>query len=500
MGTKHYLLLTSALALALSSCTGKAPSAPAETLSAQNAEKLARSGNLSGAADEFARIGELLLTPEAFIYADKMFDSALKLQPGHPKANFYSAFTKPLLTLQGILKRYEPMATVQELQGIKSFREDLAKLNYPELLKFVDDVASGSGVFKDRHDIQRYVRTELLPALAESTEKLGRIDATQPFDLYVNLKKMGYEASGQTVYYSCYSTGGGYGGYGGDYQCDTYVYGDSNTLEAKHLVVDATDVQVLRSSFRTATDAARVYSAYSMEGLEAAAETVLGYFNDYSAEQGWGIAISLNELADYGYTPLTFLIETARMGGWGFTTSRKVVEAVRAQPELFALELDHQLGQLPRSVSETLKGVLELKALENQICRSPREGSLFKRVCVSNWNASFARDLLDALAGPRELVMGRDHAGQPITILTDISGVLQKPVRDLKQFLPSAWDEQGNPVAYNDGTVGGLFPKGDFFQKAEKAQMVRFPLFMKGERIFQDLVNSLERLPRPFKF
>jgi len=412
-----------------------------EKVSSVTAKQLVKEGKTEEAAAQYARIGELLLLPEGFGYADEMFDKALALDPKNGKANFYSALTKPLLTAQGFIPRLEPIVGPDQAQALQRMRNEIAKLSLPELTKFATQLPQGKKAFANYHDLQRALRTETLPVLALSADKIDKISNEKPLELTINLArlKMGpsYSYSDSNEYSYCereeYNNETGW-------TCTStvkvisYFYNSGADLKPTTVLVDPVDLKLLKSSYMAAADYIRMGTAYSAEGFEA-------FKKRYDAMA-----------AVNGNPP----------------TAGELVSLIREYTDLGVLESDHELVQLARSAEEILKHGLDLANMQNELCGNEgrkASNSLFKEVCISAAQAQQMQIFADMLAGPKKMPIGMDGAGNPVNILTDLSAVLNNPPKDVKALLPTAFDASGKPTVFPDPTMGGLFPDGDLAEK-----------------------------------
>jgi hypothetical protein len=112
--------VAAAAALSLSACTKAAPQAP-KAVSEAAAKQLASDPTKAKEASVYyARLGELLMMPEGAMYADQMFQQALKLDPTNSKAHFYEAFLTPAMTFKGFLPLIDRLASKKDEVGLES--------------------------------------------------------------------------------------------------------------------------------------------------------------------------------------------------------------------------------------------------------------------------------------------------------------------------------------------------------------------------------------------
>lgn len=399
---------------------------------------------LQDAADKYARMGELLLMPEGFQYADEMFGKALELDPNNNKANFYKAVTEPAMLGKGFIPRIERLLTDENnLRDVEKLRESIEKLDMPELTDFAKNLPASEKAFLSYYDVQRFEREKLLPALKVAADRLNKIDVSKtPLELRVNPDRLKTDPvrkeSSYSYQYEYCNNNNGY------YQCQENHYnGSYGDLEKPQTVyhVDKHDLKIIQSSYTAMIASVQIATAYSQKDSEFAIRRLKGL-------------ASLRERSEDRNV-----------------TAEDVTNLLREFPELFTLEKDNELAQVAGNVSSILKNALSFNDMKSELCdsktRTIKNASIFP-ICLTSNMVDSLKMGVDLLAGPKEIDLGTDAQGRTVRIMIDISKILKNPPADLKALLPVSFDDNGNPENYPDTTMGGLFPNGDIIEKMKK--------------------------------
>jgi len=430
-----------ALSVVITSCSvGK--KAKVENVNSAVADKLATQGRTTEAAEMYSRIGELLLIPEGIQYADEMFDKALAINPNDGKANFYSAITKPLMAAQGFITRMEPIVDANGSANLIKLKDAIDELRLPELIKFANELPAGKKQFESYYDVQRAVRTELLPAVAASVDKVAKLKA--PLKLNINLSRLGLRSKNPKYNYTTeYSYENTYC-QKGEWNQTTHNWECTSTITERNFYttwtsnydptpteynLDDADLTIIRSAAQGALNSLRINTAYSIKGLEHLIKKWEAYERVH-----------------------------------GKMNARSAVKLINAYSELGTLESDNLLSDVSKSAADTAKNMLDLATLQNDLCNNPARqygSNLFTQICIIGSDLKNLQVLSDLLAGPKKVEFGGDN----LTILMDVNAILYNPPRDLHALLPNAFDVYGNVSTLQDPTVGGLFPNGDLIEK-----------------------------------
>jgi hypothetical protein len=444
--------------IALSSCTKSSP-VKAHTLSesdiqlevsqarADIASGSVDKGNaeLKAAAEKYARMGELLLMPDGFQYADEMFGKALELDPTNRKANLYKAITEPAMLGKGFIPRIERLLTKDsEVRDVEKLREEIATFQMPELSDFANNLPASEKAFISYYDVQRFERERLLPALKTALTRLEKIDlSSSPLKLNVIPDRFKPDPVRRETQYQyqnhwCDNTSG-------SWHCEDYnysgKYGDPEL--PKVYFIDKYDLKVIQSSYSAMIAGIQVATAYSQKDMEFALRRMKALSHIRSRSKR------------------------------GHMTAEDVTNLLREFPDLLTIEKDQELTEAGKNATAALKSALSFGDMKAELCdysnkkRNAKNSVLFP-ICIS---ASMVESLqmgVDLLAGPKEIVLGMDQNSHEVRIVIDVTRLLKNPPADLKALLPVSFDEDGIPVDYPDATMGGVFPNGDLIEKFKK--------------------------------
>ena len=428
-----------ASAITFSGCTKSSSNSQSPGASQAKADALAKDGKHKESAVEYARIGELLMMPEGFQYADQMFAKALAEDPNNAKANIYKSITEPMMTAKGFIPKVERLITSEDdQQGLERLRQNINALNMPELSQFSQGMVQGDKPFESYYDVQRFAREKLLPAILKSVDYLNHVDASQPIQMnFTPTRALLDPVRNQTSYYS-YSSNCNQDPTTG-WNCTQYTdqgsYSDPKLPNVYH--IDQHDLKIMKMSMMAIADQIRLSTAFAFKDIE------------------------------FAIRRLKALDQVRRDAGSDGLTAQDVVGVIRHYNRLFTLETDNQLSEIAKSTSQVLKNGIELANLKSTICDGTdrtADNSLIRPICIEASMVDSLQIGLDLLAGPKEVTIGNDEDGN-INIVMDVNAILNHPPKDLKDLLPTTFDANGNPMSYPDATMGGLFPNGDIVNK-----------------------------------
>ncbi len=430
------------IAMSLSACGGNVT----KTIGTQEAAQLAARGQVKEAADEYARIGEILL-PTAPQYADEMFDRALQIDPTHSKANFYGAISRVLMSGKGFATRFESIVNTDQLRRLEQMKRDVRDTKIPELANFIEQLPAGKQAFGSYYDLQRALRTEALPALEEAQKRLARIDTSVPIELTIDLSRLSpsYWPSSESYSYEySYCSRSEYNGQTGwvcrETVTERYSYYFMIPGGPKSFAVDSSDLEVVKSAFKGMTDFVRLSTAYSVKDLELFAKSYASYERFF------------------GYVPVVQAVRLARQFS-----------------DLGKLMPDHQLDLVVASSADTIEHLLSLNSMRSQLCGNAARRNanrIFEDICFSTDDLGRLQLVADLLAGPKKLDIGSSD-GEQLSVLVNLPGFMKHPPADLKDLLPTGVAGNGAPVV-SDPTFDGLFPNGDAIEKLHRAGIIHF--------------------------
>jgi hypothetical protein len=384
--------------------------------------------------------------PEGMTYANQMFDQALAIDPKNNKANFYKAWTAPLMTLQGYLPMVQGLLVAQgDQDALERMRENIATLHMPELQTFTSTLAPGQKPFTNYHDVQRFIHDTVLPAIEASVTYISAVDTSAgPLQLNFTPERLKTDPVRQTISYNDYENSCTYDPTNG-YTCSQYSYDyyHSDPKLPNLYYVDQYDIKVLRSAFLALQDSIIVGTAYSVENIEVATRQIKAV-DDIRRDTGlWGASAQ----------DIVGVLNNSQYG------------------TLFTLEKDQGLGSISGSVAEVIRNGIALANLRSQLCISTSRNSsnsLISPICIEADVVDQLQVGLNVLAGPAPVNFGYDQNGNRVQIQMNLAAVLNNPPADLKALLPTSFDSNGDPSNYKDPTMGGLFPNGDFITKLEE--------------------------------
>jgi hypothetical protein len=418
--TTYLASLVCLLVLGMTGCnqsSDKNVQPKAELLSAKMATKMAAAGQVQESAEKFSRIGEILLTTEGLLYADEMFDKALEINPNNNKANIYSALTKVLFKFKGFTKRAENFMSEGLLAEVQEFKDEVKDI--PEVDELFNTMPAGVSTFKNYQDMSLFLLNEVLPEVEKSIEKLDRVSgATQ---LLLNLNK--YETEVRYENY-CYEDNG-------SWSCYDY-YSESNSgpfSTPEKITVRSNELKVAKVALMAWTDKIKLLTAYSLDGSKMFMKRVKA-LNRTRSQQGKS------------------------------ATVEEVIQLIKEFSNLLTINSEARLVELRSGLEATLTNVLEMAGFEGSLCQ--QYGSSW---CLSPGQNRQMSTTLSYLGGPRDYLLGYDQVGRPIFILVDITALLDNPVGDLKDLLPTEFDILGRPSNYPDKTFGGVIVNGDLFER-----------------------------------
>lgn len=419
---------------------------------------------LKDAAEKFARMGELLLQPEGVEYADEMFSKALDADANNGKANFYKAVTEPSTLAKGFIPRVERLLiTEKDNEGLERLRRHVTNLKLPEVEKFANVLPANEKPFTSYYDVQRYAREKMLPSIQTALARLDKIDVSNaPLTLYFyfdnfmeKLNLRSEERSYRYEYHWCDNSGG-------QTTCVDDVYNwDSNKASRTVFNVDKHDLKAIRASYLALVDSIRIATAYSLKDSEFVIRRLK--------------AVSAIRREDGGMT------------------AEDVTNVLREFPDLLTLEHDQQFTEVGKNLAEAFKNGIELNSLQEQICENPdriKKNPMFMHLCVTFSQAKAFQMGVDLLAGPKQIRLGYDAAGNAVYVVIDVTRVLKTPIKDIKALLPTSFDDEGTPTAYADPTMGGLFPNGDLIEKFRQLGEGERELTRRGVKNFGHIVSK----------
>lgn len=375
----------------------------------------ANSASKELAAEEIALVAESLLRANTYIQANALAREALSLNQFNIRAQFVEKLTQPQLELKGIYKRILPIVSTrpEKLKEYTAFvaavekAVDKSDRNYndPDALKFY--LADGQPQLKSESEFQdvveKYVeRVDELRAWLKTNRK-------QP--LTVN----GYTERAETPICRAKET-----------SPKVWELTNCQTLVEKMTVkMNAADFEMLRQNVAGAQVYIAALTMYSVDGL---------YKNANKIPSGERALHALSGIHGFG----------------------------KLRNNKFA-------ALLPEVVQDAIVGVRLAAKHHKTLCPNgapadgSRKGMLFHGgICVETTSS------VDRVLGIAEqMIQGKvvttmfNTSNGPVEVTVDYQSFKQNSPQDLRDLGPAGYNACGDLEMLGNGTVGGLFPKGE---------------------------------------
>jgi hypothetical protein len=378
-------------------------------------------------ASKLTRVGEILVNnPVGFTHAHDLFNKALTIDPSNNKALFYSAFTGIMMSVKGTLNRGKSL--LDDPKDFNLYVDHLTtKVKYPEYVDFLVGKKDQSK-FTDYQDIKKFLQNEVVDAFESANKKLNKIDG----NVEVILTQL--KTSNTETEYNCQDITEDSG--------DTYTSCDLKeemteltSLPAKTISVDTKDIKILASGLKGYATVFKLYTAYSIKGQKHLA----------------------NEMT----------VKEVQLGR--SLTEKETHRIVSNYSDYLTLEKDHRMDEIVRDLETIVELGMDLETLNNQFCDSElRESNLIKTICFDKEARSSMEKALDQLSGPQEVILGQDSTGAEIKILMNLPAYLNNPVQDLKNLVPTEYNEDGSVNHTVEPELNGLFPNKDLLEKLKE--------------------------------
>jgi len=430
MFSKKFIMSTLIASTIISGCVQKSKTEMKEPVVLNRAKINLLSSSES--AEKLARMGEILLGQEGFTVAYEIFKEALDKDPGNAKANFYKAFLNPIMKFKGFTKRVYKLSSAREKQKLINFEQDLKNKNMPEVFNFITKMSRDKSQFENYSDAQDFLRKEVLQALSESVENINQISSSS-FQVLFNQQKFDHSAGYKNTYTSssCYQDSNY------NYTCNDYSYTYEKSYDGIiKLDIDRKDLKIIKGYFKTLANYLRLGTAYSINNVQ-------------------DLGDRLKEMDDEN--------------GSKKLTAFQVVYEIQKNKDIFVLNDSNLLADLKINLQETLNDAQDFIDLNGEFCKSHlRENNLIKSICINEGTATDIKKAINLLSGPDYVVIGQDKQKNDVRVMVDISAMLENPINDLKEYLPTDFDGNGKATTYPDKTFKGLFPNGDIIEKLKE--------------------------------
>ncbi len=375
----------------------------------------AESSNSQDQVEKLVKQGESLINLKDFPQAVKVFEQALALNANHDKANFYAGFLKPFTLFEGLAPRVLPLLTglnssLEEfLKQLDEMKKDADKysLYLPQFLAYVfkTDNPDGSPI-KSWESIAEAqdYLTGEGSALEVLEEAVSRLTKVQVNDRF-SIK----------VNFSL-------------------VLGDkTGDVPNKEFEVNGAEAALVRGAFQLLLFAGNMVSAYELDTLAQ-------------------VNKNLGEQASF----------------------QQVVEELRKEENSKALLLRENGAVRLHNAHRNLIGVFDsvVLALDLAVAEISRGDDQTDDLLPAKDLYEAAPDFKPVLLRIRKLVSTRYEAIDPTTkkvvTVLNLPALFDGSIADLKVLLPSIFDEEGKPIGWEDSSLGGLFPQGDWPEAMDK--------------------------------
>ena len=365
--------------------------------------------------EKLVKQGEGLINLKDFPEALKVFEQALELDSNHDKANFYAGFLKPFTLFEGLAPRVLPLLTgldsgLEEfLKQLEEMKKDADKysLYLPQFLAYVSKTENPDG-------------TPIKPweSIGQAQDYLSREGGTLDVleEAVARLTKANLnENFSIRVNFSLWL---------GDKTGD---------VPNKEFEVNGAEVALVRAAFQLLLFAGNGLAAYELD---------------------------------------TFVHVSKNLGEEA--TFQKVVEELRKEENSKALLLRGEGAERLQAAHRNLTGVFDsiIMALDLAVAEVTRGDDQTDDLLPVRDLYEAAPDFKPVLQRVRTLISTRYEAIDPhtkkvVTVL-NIPALFDGSVTDLKVLLPSIFDEEGKPIGWEDNTLGGIFPQGDWPEAMDK--------------------------------
>ncbi len=449
-----------------------------QEVSAQSIESLKTQGKNAEASAQLSRVAEVLFAPATLPEAEIVTDQALALNPKSNRAKFMKAMLGVVTPLRGILAMI-PADPASKTKRELEYRSDqpislinlqtgvCADPNTSESSRrYFCEIVEGQRIAKSYQQWNRHLRENVMPKVQEAYGQLKEIQASldrsgEVVEIFGDYRWLGLPYHGAVIE-QCVVEDGML-----QFQCVLDI------SQSGAFFVDSADVRVLAGGVGSFLTAMQLQTAYSWDGYEQIVE----YYQRM---------LESNRMRAYHH------------GNSAQTMNEMLIQRTRKERPFLVLEQDHQLDQIAAQITEMGMNLISVRELNSHLCESlERQGSkqLFKSVCLRSrttdpevFRSQVFRSL-DYLKGPGKFTLGYDWDGHTVKTTIDLSRLLFDAPKDLKTLLPTHFDRSGRVVRFEDATMGGIFPDGDFVSKFNSVRYFDYWMTSYGYSSFDSLMN-----------
>jgi hypothetical protein len=372
--------------------------------------KIANSkSNPTDQAEQLALAGERLVYGTGLMYADSVFDEALKYDAANVRARFYKAMLAPVMKLKGAVARARPLTDRLPPYERDRYQQWTMSIPQGDINDFLTDGQPNIRTEKDAQDLVRSIQA----SYRDMRQTLGDL-RDKPLTLHTLVPVQGVSA--KTVSTSCTTE---------KINSYTFKIHSCDVLLNRDYKLNYADYEALRLVAASHIIYMSQVTAYDLTGLENVMNRYL-QSNGKMSEAEF-VASVKNEASLGNLVESSSLKEILTFGAEG-------VDDVK-----MAYNSQKELCPYGKETPQNRPGQL----FSNGFCYVP--GALSKLALVES-----------ALRGPVELFYTRQDSA-----IADFTKPLNGSVTDLKTILPTKFNRCGNATAIPDVTLGGLFVRGD---------------------------------------
>ena len=424
MKNKIYLIGL-ASALALTSCTNESALNKSHQLASKtvNLKELTKNTKTNKEASEkLALFAEkMALNPGGFIFADEVFDQALEQDSTNTRALFYKGILAPLMAQKGILKRINPWLKQQKPEEQEKHQQSIDEIPQSDIKDFL---LSGSEDIGTITDIQNHIDVTR-SALLSSRSAI------------VSIKRSTLEL--HTIFYS-----------GG----------------TSKVITDCAPKKISQGVYELRTCPQQ--SSLELNLTRPDFEVLALFYSSIAVGTTW--AYTSYNLEDLTRISKALELETPKNGVIDY---QKALSILRSEPQFLKIRNPEALKSIVSLGAEGMEAVRYALKHQPELCRKGkpdqqnRPGFLFPEGFCTNAEASHSIMTLNAiLEGPFQIAKtqtnskGEETDNRYVTEI-NVGNFLNNPPQDLRDLLPTEYDEQAHQIKFADETLGGLFPNAD---------------------------------------
>lgn len=424
-------LLCTSLAMTLAACTVKeteirykdAPKADGQQdASSPQGQRTSIVANERMDSEELTAAGEQLIAVHSFHLAYKVFEKALEKDSENKKAQFYKIFLKRFMTLEGVLTRITPF--VEKYGNNESHKKTQKELPKHPMRDFLIGKNKDLKPIKNLSEIQDVI-ADYRDAVNELRQFIAK-NADMEMEIFLNPNIFMNQINAKMTESCVVKTI--------ERNSETIAEVECDSSEIAMVKMNMTDLMVIKQYAAAEVLYLTLYTSYSLDGV---AEIMKRHENSpISTEQ------FLNEL--------------------------------QAFPGALKLNKRQALTQIRSLGSDFITAAKWAMKYQDSLCPKNSTGQPLKRkgyivpnICVGSAETQEKSLVLfeQILAGPMQQ---KTDDGQTVTV--NFMAILDKPIQDLNSVAPASFDAKGAPASWKDGSMGGLFPNGDFNEIQKRAQ------------------------------